>query len=528
MRGEPASQPDDEESLRRPVRVEDVEAQAAIQELGEAIGAEEPPLNPDEAATPPRLPPSVLLLVLCSSSVLGFTYSVVSIFINKELQYGPVEVTRYWLFVGLISWGEPLVGFLVDCLIVYGEKRRPVFLLSTLGSCVLSSVICFVPAASAHFYSFVGLSIVLQLCMMGQYISVDGVLMSLGREKDEGTQTTATRTAAVLSRAMIWQSAGTLVGCAVQTLLLTRIPLTVAFGFVSAVFFFLFVLMFCFDHKYFVVESETEEAGEEGEESNPVGRRTWGETVQSLKALRQLNFSDRHSDGVCLVLSLLFVLVYSSLPDSDTVYYNYLFSLHFDTWMYSLLNCFSCCGRMLGSYVFSRWARRREKRDARGGQRTPVFFFFLVGGAAGAVSYTTSILFATGVVTRTLHIPAGLFILVDGFLASLLGIIAYAPILLIATEMAPSGLDLSCLLLFRMLSMAGGTISSVLTLTLLHTRLHDKLWLLILLCMTCRILLCPFSALLPDKRHDAGDEASPPTSDEQQTTGAAAAESQSV
>eukprot|EP00796_Vickermania_ingenoplastis_P002025 gene2025-1215_t len=483
-------------------------------EMGLPVGnAEEVPTDPvgnlsdgdgvgeqgsgEEAAEPSRgsdLPLNVKLLLIVSAMSMGFSASIISIFMNQVLEYGPVEITKYWLYVGFTWWTEPFVGIFADSVTLFGERRRPLFLLASAGSIGVYCLFLFKPSVTANFRDFVMVAIAAQLCTIAQYVSLNGVLVDVGRFPGETTQQSTARIASMVSKAMTWRCLGTLVGALMQTCILVHLNVYHTLGLTAGFYVVLIVLILFAPHRLFVHPS-----------TQP---RIAAQVLDAIKAVCSLDICDYHSDGCRFIMVLGFVFLYTMMPDSGNVYYNYLYTFHFPTWYYSMLNCFGYCGNTAGSLIFSAWMDRRAKRDANERTQLSTFFVFLVGSLAWAVGYATNIMLCTGFVENTLHIPPIVFASFDNFWSSMCGVLAYVPVILSSTEHAPQGLELSCMQFFSVASMAGGTVSSALTLALLHAHLHDQLWLLILVSIFSRVALVPLAVFLPDRIHETPEAVS--------------------
>ncbi|GET91710.1 hypothetical protein, unknown function [Leishmania tarentolae] len=442
----------------------------------------------------PTIPRMVMILLLWSSLVQGFSSSVISIFMNGELALQPVDVTRYWVYIGCAVWCQPIVGYISDAVVVLGEKRRPLFILAAATNSVIYTLYSVFFGSTSSFRRFVALSMVSQFCTMGLYIPLNGLVVELGWHDAETAEESNARMGSIMSRTMVWRSTGSLGGAVLHTCLIALLPVRPLLG-ITGVLFLVLIPIVLFTPRHFFLCGSTSDYSF----CNHVSKAC-------SKLWCRFDIRDVRSDGVCLVLVLSFVFVYTMMPDASAVYYNYLYVVYeFPNWFYSMNGCVGHLGSIAGAYVFSWWASRRARQESRGGTHVSVFFIFMIGSVAWALGYVTNLLLCTGVITDTLGIPAAVYVPVDAFCTSLVARFAFMPTLAVAAEHAPKSLEATMFEVFSVASMCGGIVSGLLTSSIakgLHITRTDysQLWALIVVSIVAKLLPIFLAYLLPERR----------------------------
>ncbi|KPA85018.1 hypothetical protein ABB37_01445 [Leptomonas pyrrhocoris] len=469
----------------------------------------------------PRVPRMVLVLLVFTALAQSFSSSAVMIFINIEMALGPVEVTQYWMYIGYTAWCQPLMGYVSDALVLFGEKRRPLFLLAALGNTLIFFLYYAVPATTSTYGRFVVLSIVSQFFTMGLYIPLNGLVVEVGRHDAETEEESMARMSAIMSKTMVWRSIGSLIGNALQTCLVLFLPVRSILGVTSVVMALLVPVVLVAPRTLFL---------RPGAQDQNFYRRV-AEAGRLLR--RSFDVHDLRSDGFCFLIVLAFVFVYTMMPDAGSVYYNYLYGAYgFPPWFYSLNNCIGYLGSIAGASVFSMWMDRRAWQESRGGARTSMFYIFMIGSFAWAFGYITNLLLCTGIITEMLRISAAIYIPVDNFFMSMFVRFAFMPTIAMAAEHAPRSFEATTFEVFSVASIGGGTISALLTSIIardlnISRADYSKLWVLIVISIVLKLVPIPLAYLLPERHSSTkesptieGDEAGEQERNEGKTEGA--------
>nr|CAJ2479386.1 unnamed protein product [Leishmania braziliensis] len=442
----------------------------------------------------------VTMLLLFSSLVQGFSSSVVSIFMNGELALQPVEVAQYWAYIGCMMWFQPLLGYISDAVVVLGEKRRPLFVLAAVLNTVIYAVYSLFPGATGSFTRFVAWSMVSQLCTMGLYIPLNGLVVEVGRHDAETVEESNARMGVIMSETMVWRSMGSLIGAVLHTCLIAFLSVRPLLG-IAGLLFLVLVPIVGFTPRHLFLRPSMQD----GNFCSSIANAGW--MLWSNSDVRNLR-----RDGVCFVLLLAFVFVYTMMPDASSIYYSYLYVVfQFPNWFYSMNGCIAHLGSMAGAYVFSCWTNRRARQEACGGTRMSVFFIFMMGSVAWAVGYVSNLLLCTGFITGTLGISAAVYVPVDNFFTSLVARFAFMPTLIMAAEHAPKFFEATAFEVFSVASMGGGIVSGLLTgciakgLCITRTD-YSQLWALISVSIVARLMPIFLAYLLPERRASRGGE----------------------
>ncbi|TPP43884.1 BT1 family protein [Leishmania donovani] len=448
----------------------------------------------------PTIPRMVTLLLLFSSLVQGFSSSVISIFINRELALQPVEVTQYWMCIGCTMWCQPIVGYISDAVVVFSEKRRPLFVLAAVSNTVIYTVYSLFPGATSSFGRLVALSMVSQFCTMGLYIPLNGLVVELGWHDAETAEESNARMSAIVSKTMVWRSTGSLAGAVLHTCLIALLSVRPLLSIAGILFLVLVPIVLVTPRRLFL-RSSTHDCSFCRHVAKAC-RMAW----------RRLDIRDPRSDGLCFIIVLAFVFVYTMMPDAGSVYYSYLYVVFdFPNWFYSINGCVDQLGSIAGAYVFSCWAGRRATQEARGGARMSLFFIFTIGSVAWAVGYATNLLLCTGFITETLGMSAAVYVPVDTFFTSLVARFAFMPTLVMAAEHAPKFFEATTFEVFSAASMGGSIVSGMLISSIakgLHITRTDysQLWALIVVSIVAKLAPIFLAYHLPERCSARGDE----------------------
>lgn len=185
---------------------------------------------PDE-----RIPFRILLLLLLSAAAQSFYGTVISLFLNLDARYGPVEVTRYWL---CITGCTLMVSFVLP---LPGTSRSPSFFflrISGLDSVIapysknamlMSLVFCSAICAALGVYPFhhyrygtlffILLSLISQVCVTLQYSILNQYVLrcyDLVENACLPPTTPPLPRSTALTQAMLWRSIGTVMGAVLQ------------------------------------------------------------------------------------------------------------------------------------------------------------------------------------------------------------------------------------------------------------------------------------------------------------------------
>lgn len=172
-------------------------------------------------------------LLVLSSAAQGFYSTIISLFLNINSNYEPLEITRYWLFITIcslcVSWNRCLFSSFLSFFSERNPIRRWYNSVSSSSKNVLSislvtcSLVCFL-LGSFHFRkyrfgtaAFLVLSLLSQVCLTVQYGILNRYVAHLGclSSVDQSVRR-QTPLSTPLMKAMTWRSIGTLMGTVLQ------------------------------------------------------------------------------------------------------------------------------------------------------------------------------------------------------------------------------------------------------------------------------------------------------------------------
>jgi hypothetical protein len=504
-------------------------------------------------ATSIHLSMELRALLVVSSIAQDAASTALSLYMIDDLSFEPIQLTQYWMYMGWSYTFSPAIGMLADVMVIGGEKRRPLIAFGALGSMSIFILFISVPITTQVFPLFVVISFIHNICGACVASATNGAIVAMFSRTIETlypdlATTASTRTgsiqdgnapdddeddhlgeekpktgkhqreqekealrvglmARVQSEAMLYRSGGSLISSILFTVMVIWCSLYTMLG-VSAILFASILPTLSF--------LRSREHGLLGETSGHCCS-TLGTTVSDMVSRVRasthfsLNKLDRGVFGLLLVL--VFVLVYTGVPDAGSVYFAYVGTqFMFPSWLLSLNMCLGTLGGTLSCYLFMHFqGKQQQQKEANPTRKvraiTP-FTIFAFGSVCAAVGYVTNFMVATGFVVDTLHIPANVFIPFDNFMTSFFSRLAFLPILAVAAERCPVGYEAAFFEVFSALSIAGGTLSALLT-THIAERLsitsdnYSNVWILLLVCAGGKLLPILAAAILPIQKGGA-------------------------
>ena len=457
-----------------------------------------------------RFPIGLEILLFITSAAQYTGASAVSLFLVLTLGYGPVETNDFWMYTGFVGWTSPIIGWLSDFFVVGTERRRPCLVAGLIfdALCLLLMSLYgqrlafhqFILLALAQTFSemlvFVPLNaMVVELCKNPRSIIVcsvagsteDGDETSDTRPKDVAAVDAATLTSAAgegQSHALLLRSCGSLFGASLQTAALAKVaPVSVILGAAATFILALPIVLF--------LPKNLSTMAMEGSRRLPVASIRSRFRTLTERVRHSCTGGVIHSQFSGLVAVLMFVFVYSVMPGSSTIYYQFI-SVNFDfpAWWLSLNSALGLLSSILACYLYQRYLSRLNQTAV-----------FLVGCACLSFGYGTNIMLSTGF-SRTIGISDSVFVMVDTVVVSCLARIGFIPVLQIASARCPTGFEAFVFELFTATTLGASSVSALAT-SFIATKLniktggYDKLWILLLICAIGKWVPVLFLACLP-------------------------------
>ncbi|MGF1512461.1 MAG: folate/biopterin family MFS transporter [Elainellaceae cyanobacterium] len=411
----------------------------------------------------PSLELAAILLVYFVQGTLGLAQLAVSFFLKDELGLSPTQMAAL-LGVVSIPWiVKPVFGFISDGLPIFGYRRRPYLILSGLvGAAAWVTLATVVDSAIAA-------TVVITLSSASIALSdviVDSLVVERARRESQAAagslQSLCWGTAAVGGLLTAYFSGSLLEEFSSQTVFLITASFPLLVSCVAG-----------------LINEEKTEA-------------TQGMAIvrQQVGLLRQA-VSQR-----AIWMPALFIFLWQSTPSSDSAFFFFSTNdLGFSAEFLGRLRLVTSAAAIAGIWLFQRFFKKVPFR---------VIFRWTI--LISAVLGLTSLLLVTHA-NRALGIDDRWFSLGDSLVLTVMGEIAYMPILVLAARICPPGVEatlfallMSILNLARLVSHEGG---ALLTKALGITEASfEQLWLLVLIANVSTLLPLLFLRLLPDDSID--------------------------
>lgn len=399
-----------------------------------------------------------ILLVYFVQGILGLARLAVSFFLKDELGLSPAEVSALFGVVALPWIIKPLFGFISDGLPILNYRRRPYLILSgllgTSAWVALATVVHNAWAATAA----IALS---SLAVAVSDVIVDSLVVERARQESAST--------AGSLQSVCWgaSSLGALITAYFSGALLqhfsthTIFLITASFPLiVSAV-------------AWLIAES-------------PVTEQPNFDTVkQQIGQLRQAITQK----AIWMPTAFLFILQVTPTADAAFFYFT-TNELGFEPEFLGRVRLVTSIASLAGVWLFQRFFKS-----------VPFRTIFGWSTLISAVLGMTTLLLVTHA-NRALGIDDHWFSLGDSLVLTVMGQIAYMPVLVLAARLCPPGVEATLFALLMSVTNLAGLLSYQFGALLMHwfgiTQTNfDKLWLLVLITNLSTLLPLPFLGLLP-------------------------------
>jgi folate/biopterin transporter len=413
----------------------------------------------------PTLELMAILLVYGVQGVLGLAKLAISFFLKDQLALSPAQVAAL-MGVAMLPWVlKPIFGFVTDGLPIFGYRRRPYLILSgLLGTAAWISLATFVhtPKLATLAITMTTLSVALS----------DVLVDSLIVERARGESLSKSGSL----QSLCWGAAalGGLLTAYASGLLLSRFTPQTVFA-VTAVFPLLVsVVAFWIDEQPIVI---TESA-----------------VVQATNQVKQLWTALQQKT---IWMPLLFVFFWQCTPTGESSFFYFVTNdLGFKPEFLGKVRLVSSLASLLGILVFQRYLKAVPFRTIFGW--TTVLSSLLGLTTLLLVTHTN----------RALGIDDRWFSLGDTLILTVMGQIAFMPVLVLAARLCPPGIEATLFALMMSVLNVAGLVSqeggALLTHALgINEHNFDKLWLLVSITNLGGLLPLIFLNWLPE--NEAGE-----------------------
>ncbi|CBN59095.1 MULTISPECIES: folate/biopterin family MFS transporter [Kamptonema] len=408
-----------------------------------------------------------LLLIYFVQGILGLARLAVSFFLKDQLGMSPVEVSAM-LGVTALPWViKPLFGFMSDGLPIFGYRRRPYIILSGLlgtSAWIALATIVHSPWAATATIAFSSLSVAVS------DVIADSLVVERARKES------AKEAGSLQSLSSAATAIGGLITAYLSGFLLERFSSQTIFLITAS--FPLIVSAAA----WLIIEERVSD------------RFNFNIVKQQFTQLRQTITQKS------IWLPTAFIFLWQATPSADSALFFFTTNeLGFQPEFLGRLHLVTSFASLAGVWLFQRFFRSIPFRV--------MFGWSIV--LSTTLGMTTLLLITH--TNRSLGIDDRWFSLGDGLILTVIGKIAFMPILVLCARLCPKGVEASLFALLISISNVGFLLSYESGALLMHwlgiTETNfDKLWLLATIANLSTLLPLPFLGWLPSTNLDTEPE----------------------
>ncbi|BAY94482.1 MULTISPECIES: folate/biopterin family MFS transporter [unclassified Tolypothrix] len=405
-----------------------------------------------------------ILTVYFVQGILGLARLAVSFFLKDELLLSPTQVSALLGIVALPWIIKPVFGFISDGLPIFGYRRRPYLILSG----ILGTISWVSLATLVHTTWAATLAIALgSLSVAVSDVIVDSLVVERARAESQAD--------AGSLQSICWGASafGGLITAYFSGWLLEHFSTHTVF-WITAIFPLLVSAV-----AWLIAESPVNKSAENSSENNSVSVK------HQLSQLRQAVTQK------AIWLPTAFVFIWQATPTADSAFFFFTTNeLHFAPEFLGRVRLVTNLASLVGIWIFQRYLKSSPFRV--------IFGWSTVLSAALGM---TMLLLVTHT-NRALGIDDHWFSLGDSLILTVMGQIAYMPVLVLAARLCPPGVEATLFALLMSVSNLAGMVSYEFGAIIMHwlgiTETNfDSLWLLVMITNLSTLLPLPFLNWLP-------------------------------
>jgi folate/biopterin transporter len=406
-----------------------------------------------------------ILTVYLVQGILGLARLAVSFFLKDELLLSPAQVSALMGIVALPWIIKPVFGFISDGLPIFGYRRRPYLVLSG----ILGAISWVSLATIVHTSWAATLAIALSsLSVAVSDVIVDSLVVERARRESQAASGSL--------QSLSWGTValGGLITAYFSGMLLQHF--TTRNIFLITASFPLIVSGVA----WFIAETPVSKINKDNNHSNsPTIKHQLG---QLRKAVSQ--------KAIWLPTAFLFILL--AMPSADSAFFFFTTNeLHFQPEFLGRVRLVTSIASLVGVWIFQRFLKT-----------VPFRVIFGWSTVISTVLGMTMLLLVTHT-NRALGIDDHWFSIGDSLILTVMGQIAYMPVLVLAARLCPPGIEATFFALLMSITNFGGLVSHELGALLMHqlgiTETNfDAMWLLVVIANVSNLLPLPFLNWLPD------------------------------
>lgn len=403
-----------------------------------------------------------ILTVYFVQGILGLARLAVSFFLKDELRLGPAQVSALFGIVALPWIVKPLFGFISDGLPIFGYRRRPYLILAG----ILGTISWVSLATIVHNSISATAAIALgSLSVAVSDVIVDSLIVERARGESHET--------AGSLQSLCWGTSalGGLITAYFSGLLLEHFTTRTVFWITAS-----FPLIVS-GVAWLIAETPISNKNQHSDESINV----W----QQIKQLRQAVTQK------AIWLPTAFVFIWQATPTADAAFFFFTTNeLHFEPEFLGRVRLITSIASLAGVWIFQRFLKT-----------VPFRVIFGWSTVFSAVLGMTMLLLVTHA-NRSLGIDDRWFSLGDSLVLTVMGQIAYMPVLVLAARLCPPGVEATFFALLMSVSNLSNLLSYELGAGLTHLMgisesNFDNLPLLVIITNISTLLPLPFLNWLP-------------------------------
>lgn len=399
-----------------------------------------------------------ILMVYFVQGILGLARLAVSFFLKDDLGLSPAEVAALTGIAALPWTIKPLFGFISDGLPIGGYRRRPYLVLSgLLGAAAWLALATVVQSGWAAILAITLSS----LSVAVSDVIVDSLVVERARGESHGEAGTL--------QSLAWgaSAVGGLMTAYLGGVLLEQVSTRMVFA-ITATFPLLVSLV-----AWIIQEDPVEKA--------PTWSVIQGQMGQLWQAIRQR----------AIWMPALFLFLWQATPTADAAFFFFTTNdLGFQPEFLGRVRLVTSVAALLGIWVFQRFLKT-----------VPFRTIFAWSTVLSSVLGMSMLLLVTHA-NRSLGIDDQWFSLGDSLVLTVMGEIAFMPVLVLSARLCPPGVEATLFALLMSIVNLAGLVSHELGAILTHwlgvTETNfDHLWQLVLITNLTTLLPLPLLALLP-------------------------------
>ncbi|MBU7585898.1 MAG: folate/biopterin family MFS transporter [Nostoc sp. TH1S01] len=412
--------------------------------------------------------PSAELIAILSvyfvQGILGLARLAVSFFLKDELLLSPAEVSALLGVVALPWMIKPLFGFMSDGLPIFGYRRRPYLVLSGILGAVAWVSMATIVHSSWGATAAIALS---SLAIAVSDVIVDSLVVERARVESQAD--------AGSLQSLCWGASafGGLVTAYFSGILLEHFTTRTVFLITAS--FPLIVSAAA----WFIAESPVNQETNDTNNTNDLSIK------HQLKQLRQA------VSQKTIWLPVAFVFILQATPTAESAFFYFSTNeLHFEPEFLGRVRLVTSLASLLGIWIFQRFLKSVSFRVIFG-------WSTVISAALGM----TMLLLVTHT-NRTLGIDDHWFSLGDSLILTVMGQIAYMPVLVLAARLCPPGVEATLFALLMSVFNLAGMVSYEFGAIIMHwlgitDRNFDSLWILVVITNLSTLLPLAFLNWLP-------------------------------